>query len=258
MGLDIAPALGVDCFAGDLDIAAAAVVERALSGDGGYACLGNVHSLVSGVHDPALRRALDDAWAVFPDGAPIAWLQRRGGVGSAARVGGPDLMARVFDVGQANGLRHYLYGSTAPVLERMTRRLGDSFPDATICGTAFDVDARGMAFDVDAPEAALSVEAIKSARPQVAWCGLGVPKQELWMRYHAPSLAPALVVGVGAAFDFIAGNKRRAPKAMQGLGLEWLYRLATEPRRLSGRYLRTNSEFLALLGWELSQHRRGT
>ncbi len=110
----------------------------------------------------------------------------------------------------------------------------------------------------NAPEATLSAEAIKSAKPQVVWCGLGVPKQELWMRRHAPSLAPALVVGVGAAFDFIAGNKHRAPKAMQRLGLEWLYRLAAEPRRLSGRYLRTNSEFLALLGWELLQHRGGT
>ncbi len=255
--LDIAPALGVDCFAGNLDTAAATVVERALSGDGGYACLGNVHSLVSGVHDPALRRALDGAWAVFPDGSPIAWLQRREGARGATRVAGPDLMARVFDVGQADGLRHYLYGSTAPVLENMTRRLSNSYPDATICGTAFDVDARGMAFEIDAPEAAISVETIKSAEPHIIWCGLGVPKQELWMRYHAPNLAPALVVGVGAAFDFIAGNKSRAPRAMQRLGLEWLYRLATEPRRLSGRYLRTNSEFLALLGWELSRYRGG-
>lgn len=256
MSLDIAPALGVDCFAGDLDIAAAAVVDRALTGGGGYACLGNVHSLVSGVHDPELRRALEDAWAVFPDGSPIAWLQRREGAGCATRVPGADLMNRVFDLGQERGLRHYLYGSTAPVLEGMTRKLGDSFPDANICGKAFDVDERGRAFDVDTPEAALSVEVIKSARPHVVWCGLGVPKQELWMRYHAPELAPALVLGVGAAFDFIAGNKRRAPQAMQRLGLEWLYRLASEPRRLGGRYLRTNSEFLALLGWELLQYRR--
>jgi N-acetylglucosaminyldiphosphoundecaprenol N-acetyl-beta-D-mannosaminyltransferase len=238
---------------GDLEIAATAVLERALSADGGYACLGSVHSLVSAVHDPAVRLALDDAWVVFPDGAPVAWLQRRTGARGATRIAGTDLMTRVFDLGQANGLRHYLYGSTDPVLARLTRRLGDSFPDATICGSCSPPFA---AFD--APEVARSVEAVRSAKPQVVWCGLGMPKQELWMRRYAPSLAPALVLGVGAAFDFIAGNKRRAPKSMQRLGLEWLYRLAAEPRRLSGRYLRTNSEFVALLGWEMLYRRYGT
>ena len=246
-----AAALGVECFAGDPEVAATAVLDHALSGAGGYACLGNVHTLVSAVHDPALRHALDEASIVFPDGAAVAWLQRRGGAGRATRVAGADLMARVFEVGQAQGVRHYLYGATDPVVERLEQRLRDRYPDAIVCGrwsppfTAFD-----------SSEMARSVERIESSAPHIVWCGLGMPKQELWMRLYAPRVAPALCIGVGAAFDFLSGTKPRAPRAMQRLGLEWLHRLATEPRRLSGRYLRTNSEFIALLGWELLRQRR--
>jgi N-acetylglucosaminyldiphosphoundecaprenol N-acetyl-beta-D-mannosaminyltransferase len=243
----------VDCFAGDLDIASAAVVERALSGDGGHACLANVHSLVSAVRDPALRRALVDSWVVFPDGYPVAWLQRTTGAGDATRIAGTDLMIRVFDVGQARGLRHYVYGSTPPVLERLTSTLHERFPGATICGSYSPPFAAH-----DSPEVAESVEAVKAARPHIVWCGLGMPKQELWMQTYARSLAPALALGVGAAFDFVAGTKRRAPRAMQQLGLEWLHRLASEPRRLSGRYLRTNSEFVALACRDLLRSRHQT
>jgi N-acetylglucosaminyldiphosphoundecaprenol N-acetyl-beta-D-mannosaminyltransferase len=246
-----APALGVECFAGDLEAAAAALVERALAGEGGYACLGNVHTLVSAIHDPTLRHALDDAAIVFPDGAPVAWLQRRTGARDAERVAGADLMTRVFDVGQAHGLRHYLYGATDDVAQQLDRRLRSRFPGAIVCGRWSPPFA---AFD--SPDMAESIERIEVAAPHIVWCGLGMPKQELWMQRHAPSLAPALSVGVGAAFDFLSGNKPRAPLTMQRLGLEWLHRLGSEPRRLSGRYLRTNSEFIALSGWELLRHRR--
>jgi N-acetylglucosaminyldiphosphoundecaprenol N-acetyl-beta-D-mannosaminyltransferase len=237
---------------GDLEAAAATVAQRAGSGAAGYACLGSVHSLVTAVHDPSLRRALDDAWLVFPDGYPVAWLERRGGASNAMRIAGADLMARVFDHGQQLGLRHYLYGSTAEVLDRLASRLLSRFPEAIICGRCSPPFAAPSA-----PELTRTVEAVKAARPDVVWCGLGMPKQELWMQRHAPELSPALVIGVGAAFDFLAGTKRRAPGAMQRLGLEWLYRLVSEPRRLGGRYMRTNSEFVALLGWELWRQRRG-
>src|SRR5690348_16014868 len=110
----------------------------------------------------------------------------------------------------------------------------------------------------DASEAARGLEALEGDQPHVMWCGLGMPKQELWMRHHASGLGPTIAIGVGAAFDFLAGMKRRAPERMQRSGLEWLHRLASEPRRLSGRYVQTNSEFVALLGWELMRHRRDT
>lgn len=252
-GLAVVPALGVECFAGDLDTAATSVIERALSGDGGYACLANVHSLVSAVHDAELRRALNDAWFVFPDGSPVAWLQRRAAAPDAHRVAGAELMERVFELGQASGLRHYLYGATPQVLEGLGRRLRERYPRAAICGAGAPPF---VAFD--APQMEDSALAVKPSRPHIVWCGLGMPKQELWMRRYAPSIAPALAVGVGAAFEFLAGTKPRAPRTMQRLGFEWLHRLASEPRRLGGRYLRTNSEFLTLAGWELWRQRRGT
>jgi N-acetylglucosaminyldiphosphoundecaprenol N-acetyl-beta-D-mannosaminyltransferase len=226
--------LGTDCFSGQADEAAALVLERVRTRRGGYACFCNVHVVVSALHDDALRDSLDDAWARFADGAPVAWMQRRLGERGAQRVAGPDLMPRVFAFGVPFGLRHYLVGSTDDVLARIRGR----FPDVFFAGWSAPevgngaVVSNGLCAD------------IRAAEPDLVWCALGAPKQELWMRQHAPLLAPSVVLGVGAAFDFVAGAKPRAPLRMQALGLEWLHRLASEPRRLTGRYVRTNSEFV--------------
>lgn len=225
--------LEVPCFLGDVDLAASEVIERALAPDGGYACLANVHVLVSAQRDPALRSALDDAWLVLPDGAPIAWLQRRStGVGS--RVAGPDLMPRVIDRGRELGLRHFLFGSTPQVLDMLRRRLLELYPGAAIVGT----------FSPPFPADDAGIGAIRAASPHVVWCGLGAPRQELWMQRHSAGLAPAVLLGVGAAFDFLAGTKTRAPQWAQRAGLEWLHRAMMEPRRLAWRYLSTNALFL--------------
>jgi N-acetylglucosaminyldiphosphoundecaprenol N-acetyl-beta-D-mannosaminyltransferase len=229
-----APVLGVDCFAGSLESAADAVVARALSGRGGFACLGNVHVLVTASGDPAVRSALEDAWVVFPDGFPVAWMQRRSGA-SASRIAGPDLMPAVFELGQAVRLRHFLFGSTDDVLAALETGLAICFPTAQIVGR--------LAPAQDHEDSSEALEFISCTCPQVVWVALGAPKQELWAARHAAALSPAVVVGVGAAFDFLAGSKRRAPAWMQRSGLEWLHRLATEPRRLGWRYVSTNSRF---------------
>src|SRR5512138_2545954 len=127
------PVLGVDCFAGDLEAAAQAVVERALAPGASYCCCSNVHVLTLALHDRHLRDALSDAWTVFPDGAPIAWLARRSGA-VAERVAGPDLMPAVLARGIDVGLRHFLLGSTPEVLDRLTERLALAFPEAQIVG----------------------------------------------------------------------------------------------------------------------------
>jgi N-acetylglucosaminyldiphosphoundecaprenol N-acetyl-beta-D-mannosaminyltransferase len=226
--------LGTDCFSGKADEAAALVLERVRTQRGGYACFCNVHVVVSALHDDALRDSLDGAWARFPDGAPVAWMQRRLGQREAERVAGPDLMPRIFELGVPLGLRHYLLGSTDEVLER----IGERFPDVVFAGRSAPeiTNAGAGSSDVCAD--------VRAAQPDIVWCAFGAPKQELWMREHTPLLAPAVVLGVGAAFDFVAGAKPRAPVRMQALGLEWLHRLASEPRRLTGRYVRTNSEFV--------------
>ena len=224
---------GVDCFAGDLEQAAALVLERARDGGGGFASLMNVHVAMTAQRDPALGAALGDAWKVFPDGAPIAWVQRRGGAIDARRVAGPDLMLTVLRRGR--DLRHLLFGSTPDVVRRLRDRVTSSIPGIEIVGAISP--ARGQEHD---PE---TIREISRGEADIVWVALGAPKQELWARRHAAELAPALLLGVGAAFDFHAGTKPRAPHWMQRSGLEWLHRLVHEPRRLGWRYLSTNFRF---------------
>jgi N-acetylglucosaminyldiphosphoundecaprenol N-acetyl-beta-D-mannosaminyltransferase len=243
----VCPVLGVDCFVGELEGAAETVLAQVGSGQGGYACLANAHVLVAAQHDEQLRAALDGAWIRLPDGAPVAWLQRRLGSVGASRVAGPDLMPLVIEMGLTSGLRHFLLGSTENVLELLHRHLLRRFPGARVAG--LHSPSRPQ-IESDAP---VVVEQVLAAKADVVWCAFGAPRQEVWMARHAAELAPAVLVGVGAAFDFIAGTKPRAPVWMQRRGLEWLHRLRTEPVRLCGRYLRTNSEFALRAVIELSR-----
>jgi N-acetylglucosaminyldiphosphoundecaprenol N-acetyl-beta-D-mannosaminyltransferase len=242
--------LGVLRVSGDLDSAAHAVVAMALDRQGGYACFCNVHVLMVAQGDPELREVLHAARAVFPDGAPVAWLQRRRGIATASRIAGPDLMPLVFELGQELELRHYLLGSTEGVLRRCEQNLGRAFPGAKIVGASSPSFA-----DLHGRDDTAVLAAIRNASPDLVWVGLGAPKQELWMRRNAHSIAPALALGVGAAFDFVAGAMPRAPAWMQRRGLEWLHRMLREPRRLSGRYLRTNSAFVVRVSMELARER---
>ena len=190
------------------------------------------------VTTPELRRALDHAWNVFPDGAPVAWLQRRLGSRAAERIGGPDLMPRVCREGNGSNVRHFLLGSTKNVLFRLQKNLERDYPGITIVGS-YSPSRDEIEGDVRA-----LTKRVSSSDPQIVWCAFGAPRQELWMAKAAPELTSSLIVGVGAAFDFIAETKSRAPQWMQRVGLEWAFRLAAEPRRLTGRYLRTNTEFV--------------
>jgi N-acetylglucosaminyldiphosphoundecaprenol N-acetyl-beta-D-mannosaminyltransferase len=246
-----ADVLGTPVFVGNLASGASWVVGRARAGAGGYVCLCNVHLFVLARHDDDVRRALAGAALAFPDGWPIAWLQRRLGHRPATRVAGPDLMARAIDDGRRFGLRHFLLGSTEGVLRRLEQNLARRFPGAEIAGRL------SLPFfepgDFSGTEAAIAE--VRRASPHIVWLSLGCPKQELWMLRYGRELAPALVAGVGAAFDFHAGTKRRAPAWVQRAGLEWLHRLLSEPRRLGSRYARTNSEFLLLASRELLRRR---
>jgi N-acetylglucosaminyldiphosphoundecaprenol N-acetyl-beta-D-mannosaminyltransferase len=235
-----ADVFGIDYFCGEAAEAVEQIVRRACSGDGGYACFSNVHVATTARRDEELRSSLEQAWMVFPDGAPIAWLQRQAGRAEAQRVAGPDILPSVVAAGRSAALRHYLLGSTDAVLHRLRRRLHDRFPDALLVGTHSPRVTTSHLRDPDV------TSRISATAPDIVWCALGAPKQELWMQANAESLSPALLLGVGAAFEFVAGTKARAPIAMQALGLEWLHRLGSEPRRLTGRYLRSNAEFLGI------------
>lgn len=231
--------LGVDYFVGTLDDAAERVLDRVGACGGGYVCLCGVHGLMLARHRPSLMAALRGAWISFPDGAPVAWLMRRIGSADARRIAGPDLMPRLIELGQPLAIRHYFLGSTPDVLDRLRGRLEARYPHAVIAGTCSPPFR-----DLTPDENRALVDEIAAAAPDVVWVGLGLPKQDEWMHHHAAELHPAVVLGVGAAFEFEADTKRRAPQWMQRCGLEWLHRLASEPRRLARRYATTNTEFV--------------
>jgi N-acetylglucosaminyldiphosphoundecaprenol N-acetyl-beta-D-mannosaminyltransferase len=240
--------MGVSCFAGTLEEAADAVIECALIGGGGYVVQCNVHVLMTAQRHPVVMKALRRASLVMPDGAPVAWLQNQICVQPTSRIGGPDLMPLVLDRGRERGLRHAFVGATDVVVEALSSRLVQRYPGLEV------TDAFGPAAARES--ARFTIERIRHARADVVWVALGAPRQELWMLAHASRLAPALVIGVGAAFDFHAGTKRRAPTWMQQAGLEWLHRLAAEPRRLLTRYVTTNTAFVVAATREVTRRRR--
>jgi N-acetylglucosaminyldiphosphoundecaprenol N-acetyl-beta-D-mannosaminyltransferase len=160
-------------------------------------------------------------------------------------------MTEVIDRGRESHVRHFLFGSSESVLSSLRERLLELYPGANFVGAV----SPPMLDPGEAKKMAAFVRDLNDAEPDIVWLSLGCPKEGLWMANFAQELAPAVVVGVGAAFDFHAGAKVRAPAWMQRAGLEWLHRLAAEPRRLFGRYIRTNSSFLILAAVELVERR---
>ena len=225
------------------------VVERARSRSGGMVCVATVHMVMEAHADAAFQAIVNSAERVTPDGVPLVAALRRLGLPDAQRVYGPSLMPRVCERAEALGLRVGFYGGTPEVLAAMSCALLERYPRLDI-GFAEAPPFRPL---TAAEDAAVS-EAIEAAEVKILFVGLGCPKQERWMAAHRARLDCTLL-GVGAAFDFIAGVKRQAPSWMQRRGLEWLFRLATEPRRLWRRYLIGNPLFLYHFARQLQRAR---
>jgi N-acetylglucosaminyldiphosphoundecaprenol N-acetyl-beta-D-mannosaminyltransferase len=179
---------------------------------------------------------------VTPDGMPLVWLSRWRGQRDVERVYGPDLMLEMFERSQSTGWRHFLYGSSPETLAALDHNLGQRFPSSRIVGR-FSPPYRPLTQS----EERRVREVIDAAEPDIVWVGLGTPKQERWMAAHVGQVRAPALVGVGAAFDFHAGRIPQAPCWMRRSGLEWLFRLGTDPRRLAGRYLRHNPRFLLMV-----------
>jgi N-acetylglucosaminyldiphosphoundecaprenol N-acetyl-beta-D-mannosaminyltransferase len=209
-----------------------------------YVCITGVHGVIASQDDADLRRIHNEAGMVTTDGMPLVWLSRRltpRGT-RVERVYGPDLMLAVLDRSETTGWRHFFYGSTRETLERLEANVHARFPRARLVGS-YSPPFRPL---TEQEEHDLA-ERIEVAAPDIVWVGLSTPKQERWMAEHVDRLAAPVLVGVGAAFDFHAGVKRQAPRWMQRSGLEWAYRVGTEPRRLAGRYVRSIPRFVWLL-----------
>ncbi len=208
----------------------------------------NVHSVMSARRNQALKEAIAGAEIATPDGVPIVWGLRALVRREQTRVYGPELMrkALVDDV----GWKHYIYGSTPETLAALQEKLEEMAPQAEIVGV-YSPPFRDMTQE----ESAAAMEAIRSSGADVVWVGLGMPKQELWMHEIRPELPGIALLGVGAAFDFLAGTKKQAPAWMQKAGLEWLFRLIQEPRRLWRRYVWNNPAYAVLLTLQVIKHK---
>ncbi len=207
------------------------------------------HSLVEASGNQALRRALN-AGIVEPDGMPLVWLGRREGL-AVERVCGPDFMPALVAAGIALGRSHYFYGGAPGVPEALAASLAARYPGMKVAGLV-SPPFRPLTADEDAA----IVADINAATPDYVWVGLGAPKQDLWVASHRAALQAPVLLAVGAAFDVHAGRRRRAPRWMQRTGTEWIFRLLSEPRRLAGRYTRTNLTFIRLVIAERLRRRR--
>lgn len=225
-----------------------AITMRSQQRQGGYVCLANVHMCMEAIDDPVFLRVLQQAALVLADGRPIFWAQRLLGATKAQQVRGFNLVLALCAQIQQQELRLGFYGGQDDaVLAQLKLHLLRRFPQLNI------VYAYAPPFRVlSAAEDQDQVAAIKAARVDILLVGLGCPKQEWWMAAHRSQLS-AVMLGVGAAFDFIAERKAHAPAWLQAIGLEWLFRLLSEPRRLSGRYLKHNPRFMLRFGLQYVQ-----
>jgi N-acetylglucosaminyldiphosphoundecaprenol N-acetyl-beta-D-mannosaminyltransferase len=232
--------LGVRTDAQPFDQAISSLAAWANEADGRrYVCTCPVYTLMMCREQPAVMEAVNEADMVTADGMPIVWLQRRLGVASAERVYGPDIMLALCEATAGTGIRHYLWGGQEGVGETLVKILRARYPSLAIDGY-FAPPVREVS---DAPDSD-AVDRLNAGDAQIIWVGLGSPKQDLWMAKHRPLLNAPLLIGVGAAFDMLAGVKKQAPRWMQRIGLEWLFRLMQEPRRLAKRYLIYNPKFM--------------
>ncbi len=221
-----------------LNSATQTIIDWARDNKSKYVCICNVHSVVTAMNEPEFQSIINQADMATPDGYPIAWMLRRKGHLNQQRIDGPGLMLNLFEQCADSDIRIFLYGSTQSTLKELILRLNNMYPDAEIVGSI------SPPFHALTPDEENNItQIINKSRAQIVFVGLGCPKQEIWMARNRDHIN-AVMIGVGAAFDYHAGTLKRAPEWMQRNGFEWLYRLVKEPRRLWKRYLQTNTKFV--------------
>ena len=211
-----------------------------------FAVFRDVHGVMLAQNDRKLQKAHKNADLVAPDGMPLVWLAKIAGINGISRVPGPDILPAICERGLAHGWRHYFFGGAPGIAASVATELSRLFPGIIISGV------QSPPFrDLTREEDELVCAAIRKAQPHFIWVGLGTPKQEIWMDEHREKCGGAMLLGVGAAFDIFAGRTQRAPKWMQEYGIEWSFRLLSEPRRLWRRYLVLAPKFVFFAMHEL-------
>lgn len=248
-----APVLGIPLALADYDGILEWMDAAIAAGSREYVCVAATHTVMAAQEDPELHAAVLGSSLTVPDGQPLVWALRAYGNELGDRVYGPELMERACARAARTGTRMFLYGGRDQrALDDLVRQLHERHPGIVIAGTYKPV-YRPLSEDEQREVAA----AINAAAPDVVWVGLGVPRQEKWMATMRGQLDAPVLVGVGAAFDFLSGTVAQAPSWMQRAGLEWLFRLTREPKRLWRRYARYNPRFVAGFAREWWGMRRG-
>ncbi len=237
--------LGVLVNPVNINDAVAAISDSILNKRRMYVCVTGVHGIMESQYRSAIKDIHNKAGMVTPDGMPLVWLSRIRGFKNVGRVYGPDLMLAVCKYSLGKGFRHFFYGGTPEIVNKLVNNLRCFFPGIIVAGS-YCPPFRSLTEE----EECEVISVINNARSDIVWIGLSTPKQEIWMSRYSEKLNPTVLIGVGAAFDFHAGLKKQAPAWMQRSGLEWFFRLSSEPKRLWKRYLVNNVFFICLLIWQ--------
>ena len=232
--------LGVNINVTNMQETVKVITENLENIKGNYICVSNVHTTVMSYEDESYKAIQNSGFMALPDGKPLSIVSKKRGFKEAERVTGPDLMEEIFKISEERGYSHYFYGSTQETLDILRVKLKEKYPNIGIAGM-YSPPFRKLTKEEDIE----IVNNINNLDPDFIWVGLGAPKQEIWMCEHKDKVN-GLMLGVGAGFDYHAGNISRAPKWMQTMSLEWLYRLLQDPKRLYKRYIDTNSKFIYL------------
>jgi N-acetylglucosaminyldiphosphoundecaprenol N-acetyl-beta-D-mannosaminyltransferase len=246
-GLPRVNILGVGISAINLRQAVGEIERWIVGREARYVNVCTVHTVMECQKSVRLRRIVNESGLSTPDGMPLVWLSRLHGHRQAGRVYGPDLMLAVCERSQAIGYRHFFYGGAPGVADLLARKLQARYPGLVVAGT-YAPPYRPP--DISEDNAAL--DTINAATADVIWVGLGTPKQDYWVSRHRAKLSAPVLIAVGAAFDFHAGLLPQAPSWMQQNGLEWLFRLVQEPKRLAFRYLVYNPLFVFKVALQLA------
>lgn len=229
----------------NIDDAINRIVEMARANESRYVCFSTVHMVMESHDDPEFGAKVNAADMVVTDGMPLVWMQHRQGRTEGGRVRANDLMTRICEVAAKENLRVGFYGGRQEVIDAIVERAKRELPDLQIT-YAYSPPFRLLTDDEDAQ----ITEEIKTSGAQILFMGLGCPKQENWMAAHRGRIS-AVMLGVGASFDFYAGNVKESPQWLQDIGFEWLYRLTQEPKRLWRRYIILNPRFMWLAAKQL-------
>lgn len=198
-----------------------------------YVCVTAAHVIMDTLDSAELRSIYSSSGMTAPDGMSLVWFLKIKGHKQVSRVYGPDLMLKTCEISTSLGVRHYFYGAKPGVADQLSENLKNRYPGLQIVGT-FSPPFRTLTPEEDQS----IISRINETNPDIVWVGMSNPKQDRWIASHVGKLNAPVLIAVGAAFDFLSGNKRQAPRWIQNIGLEWFFRLCTEPRRLWRRYAR--------------------